>query len=306
LPEQLGARYLHGLSVTPDVFRGQMKWLAERCDVRTLGEGLDRLTRGESRSARPMVCVTFDDGYADNARIAAPILEELGLRGTFFIATDFVLRRQMLWFDRAAEAWVRDRTASQQALAACDQGTRSPGSGTFRDWMSGLKAVAPAARLQMLDKILSSGSGITELTEPMTVEEMSTMQANGHEIGSHSVSHPILPQLDDDQLRSEFADSKAELEVILRRPVPAFCYPNGSCDERVSRAAGSAGYGYACTTKAGNNEAGTDRLALHRVHIHASSVTGPSGKHSASAFGAVVWGLQAWARGRAAGLGIPV
>ena len=66
-----------------------------------LAEGLRQLRDGglPPRS----VAVTFDDGYADNARIALPILREARVPATFFIATSYLDGGRM-WNDTVIEA----------------------------------------------------------------------------------------------------------------------------------------------------------------------------------------------------------
>ncbi|HEX8118701.1 MAG TPA: polysaccharide deacetylase family protein, partial [Pyrinomonadaceae bacterium] len=86
------------------------------------------------------------------------------------------------------------------------------------------------------------------------------------ELGSHTVSHPILTTTDDAQLEAELRGSRARLEEELRRTVNLFCYPNGACDARVRREAERAGYACAVTTVPGlNDRRGADPLTLRRV-----------------------------------------
>lgn len=75
------------LTVTPARFEQQMQLLAQRTQVLSLSESLNRLVVG-SRN-RPTVAVTFDDGYLDNLHHALPILERYRVPATIFITTDF-------------------------------------------------------------------------------------------------------------------------------------------------------------------------------------------------------------------------
>jgi len=70
-------------------FRRQMKWLVRNREVVGLGELMQRIESGSLATNR-LVAVTFDDGFANNYEVAAPILEALGIPACFFIATDFI------------------------------------------------------------------------------------------------------------------------------------------------------------------------------------------------------------------------
>jgi peptidoglycan/xylan/chitin deacetylase (PgdA/CDA1 family) len=86
---------------------------------------------------------------------------------------------------------------------------------------------------------------------------------------AHTVSHPSLLAIDDDDARAEIADSRAELEARLGRRVSAFAYPAGLYGERERRLVAEAGYAAAVTCEPGVNVPPTDRLALHRRQIDA-------------------------------------
>jgi peptidoglycan/xylan/chitin deacetylase (PgdA/CDA1 family) len=78
-------------SADPDLFRRQLDWLGEHCDVVTLDELLAK-ARSDERSERPAVAVTFDDGYQDNFTYATPLLADAGMTATFFITAGLVER----------------------------------------------------------------------------------------------------------------------------------------------------------------------------------------------------------------------
>lgn len=81
--------------------------------------------------------------------------------------------------------------------------------------------------------------------------ELREMRENGMEIGSHTVNHVRLPDVDDDRLMQELTRSKATLEGLLGSPVNSFAYPYGAWDTRCAEAAKQAGYAAACTTQTG-------------------------------------------------------
>jgi peptidoglycan/xylan/chitin deacetylase (PgdA/CDA1 family) len=79
----------------------------------------------------------------------------------------------------------------------------------------------------------------------MSWEELRGLADHGWEVGSHTRSHPRLPELDEPTLADELAGSRADCEAGLGRPCETLAYPYGAVDERVVEAAGRAGYRYA-------------------------------------------------------------
>ena len=68
------------------------------------------------------------------------------------------------------------------------------------------------------------------------------LAACGHDIGSHSHTHPFLTRLDDRAVGEEWRRSKGVLEQILGRPGASASIPTGYYEERVGRSAAAAGY----------------------------------------------------------------
>ena len=114
----------------------------------------------------------------------------------------------------------------------------------------------------------------------MSVDQLKTLATRGHEIGSHSHSHPILPQCPDDMLLDEVAGSKQRLESALGLTIESFCYPNGSTDGRTIDLVRRSGYQAAVTTEWGSNAVGADPLRLRRFDMNARNAQDRKGRLS--------------------------
>lgn len=298
LPKERCGEYAEPLAIPADVFERQAEWLRDHGTVVTVSEALSRCRDGRLERERPLICVTFDDGYADNAEIAAPILERNGLVGTFFVVTGFVGDGTVLWYDRASAHW--RHTGSRACLGALGAAGSSTPCGSERDWLEALKGLSHDQRecvLRSLDLGDTAATG-SDLYRPMRPDDVRRLRGAGHEIGAHTATHPLLTRLDDAGLERELSEPRRRLAEWLGEAPPGLCYPNGDYDGRVSAAAERAGYRYACTTREGVNTAATPAMELRRRHIQVSHVTRAGGGHSDGALAAEVWGLHALLRAR--------
>ena len=280
LPDEEALRYpFRSLAMPKSAFAAQMRWLSEHFTVLPLRACVEKQDAGRSQD-KPLVAVTFDDGYVDNATIAAPILEEAGLRGTFFITSEFVGTGQPLWFDRFALAY-QARGAVELATTVSEAlHVEIPTFASLADWMAFAKGRSSGDRETMAECF----SNTENSRESMSIEQLCELHATGHEIGAHTCSHPLLPDCDDDALSTELRDSKRELEAWLGAEVPGFAYPNGDHDERVTAATRSAGYAYACTTSPGINAPGGDPFTLARLDVTRDRVFDSKGRFDNLAF----------------------
>jgi peptidoglycan/xylan/chitin deacetylase (PgdA/CDA1 family) len=97
-------------------------------------------------------------------------------------------------------------------------------------------------------------------------DELGALADSGWEVGSHTRSHPHLTRLGDEALRDELEGSRAACEEALGRPCRTVAYPYGDLDDRVTEAAGAAGYLAAAALPRGRLVAG-GRLAWPRVGV---------------------------------------
>ncbi|WP_068070766.1 polysaccharide deacetylase family protein [Novosphingobium lentum] len=89
-----------GLCVAPDRFADQMAAIKARRTVMAMDDLVDALAQG---TVPPRAtAITFDDGYADNATLAKPVLERLGLPATVFLTTGNVETGAPFWWDELA------------------------------------------------------------------------------------------------------------------------------------------------------------------------------------------------------------
>lgn len=134
--------------------------------------------------------------------------------------------------------------------------------------------------------------------------ELRSMQEAGMEIGSHSVSHRRLPELDATQLQQELTDSKTALEDVVGREVSSFAYPYGGRNEECEAAVRAAGYRAACTTQTGWAMRDNNPFRLRRLTIYSNDTGSVFARKLAFASHAVQWPQLArdWGRRFAARL----
>jgi peptidoglycan/xylan/chitin deacetylase (PgdA/CDA1 family) len=139
---------------------------------------------------------------------------------------------------------------------------------TFDDGYRDLYTAAyPILRAHRFKAVAYVPSGFVNSPVSVTAEQVLEMDANGVEIGAHSVSHADLAKLSGADLWHEVADSKASLEALLGHAVLDFCYPYGSVDEAVVHAVEAAGFLTATTTRPGVVHSAADRFLWTRVRV---------------------------------------
>jgi peptidoglycan/xylan/chitin deacetylase (PgdA/CDA1 family) len=107
----------------------------------------------------------------------------------------------------------------------------------------------------------------------LEASELRDMQESGMEIGSHTVNHVRLTNVDDIRLMQELDDSKAMLEEVLGKAVSSFAYPYGVWNGRCEQAVKDAGYAAACTTRTGWALRDNNPYQLRRLTVFNTDTT---------------------------------
>lgn len=258
-------------------------WLAAWFNVLPLDLAVAHMQAGTlpARAA----CITFDDGYADNCHVAMSILQRHGLTATFFIATGFLDGGRM-WNDtivatvRACEdlsviavnglpVLASPSTGAVQAKAQqsmpLTMATRQAAIATL---ISHLKYRPVAERISLTEEIARLAKVQPPKNLMMTSTDVKALRQGGMQIGAHTVSHPILARLTEDQAGQEIGDSKRFLEQLLGERISVFAYPNGKPGEDYSPQSvdvvRSLGFDAAVSTQWGASRMGDDPLQIKR------------------------------------------
>lgn len=254
------------LSIPGEVFERQLDELKEIGDFFTVSEAMSWKPR-LNLSRRPRFCITFDDGYEDNASVAIRILEKKGIPATFFITSraldadgdDFwwdalgkiVGRSELLgdhltfWNGTSEQVFHLEKDATGRSVLPAEASNEIVEA--FRQMpvkerhhaLSSLKSSCKADSLpQVIEKHIDSS-------------QIRKIASSGFfEIGSHTVNHPVLLYLSDDEIEIELLSSRTILESITNRSVSGLAYPHGLPGRDYDKRAVSVArkhYSYACS-----------------------------------------------------------
>ena len=126
----------------------------------------------------------------------------------------------------------------------------------------------------------------------VTWSQLREMAAAGMEIGSHSLTHPFLHDLDAAGIRHEFGESKRILEDRLGAPVRSASLPRGWEPPHCAAVLDALGYRAFCTSRVGWWRPGDRPLAIPRVAVRRGMAADDFAAIAAGAPRAL-WGLQA-------------
>jgi peptidoglycan/xylan/chitin deacetylase (PgdA/CDA1 family) len=226
----------------PAIVRADLAYLRrEGYELVSLMELVERLRKRDSRLGKT-VAFTVDDGYADFASVGVGLFAEFDCPVTVFVVTGVVDYGSWYWWDRLHEAI---------SLTKVDRLELEVGTGHFSAAL-GRRDLAYSAASALAENVkrVPDGERRRVLAEveraldvelparapaefaPMTWDEIRGCARHDVSFGPHTVTHPIMSQLDDAAARREIEDSWLRLrEETSTAAVPAFCYPNGGAGD---------------------------------------------------------------------------
>lgn len=251
-------------------FEWQMEILKDYFNVLPLSEAMMRFGKGNLPSR--CVCITFDDGYADNYEVALPILKKWGLPATIFVAVGFLDGGRM-WNDTVIESICRTK-GSMLDLREIGLGSYSICS--LKDRICAIDKLLNKLKYLPIDERANKVEKVAEIVGEalptdlmLTTEQLKKLYEEGVEVGAHTVNHPILSQMSDKMAEQEVLESRDRLRDILDVEITSFAYPNGHPDTDYNashiKILKNAGFKISVSTVPGSVGVGTDFFQLPRI-----------------------------------------
>lgn len=289
LPENLRQQYpLPGLVTTPEELHWILSYCRKHYNCGSISKTIE-LWKRKNKGKKPLLAITFDDGQEDNYRYAIPVLEKLGLTSTFFVPVSNIETATPLWHDILGFTVLRLFESDKNGIDKLNESLRlnlflcrSPIEAA-RAAVKRAKSITVHQRVKLIQNLMKDNNApCPKWARMMTWQHLREINNNGHEIGSHSMTHPLLPQCSNSDLQTEIGKSREVLQEKLKIPIETFCYPNGDYDERVVKITQSAGYSCAVTTKWKANRQRGPMFQLGRCDIDPTRVKNRNGELSKS------------------------
>ena len=261
----------HLISATPEMFTQHMKWLERHYQVIGMRQALDAVVYGAPLPQRA-VLITFDDGYPDFRDYAWPTLQQLGLPVTLFVPTAFPGKQiSAFWWDRlyAAVITSREHEIIDEKLGCLQLHThrdRARSALILRNHVRLLPHTEAMAWVDDLCLKLTYEEHVT--TTPMSWQDLRLLSEQGVTIGAHSRTHPLMTQITNQQVYEEISGAQRDIETMLGKTLPIFCYPAGAYNHTICSIAKKSGIKLGFSTRLGHNNLNScNPLCLKRINM---------------------------------------
>lgn len=219
-------------TVSTPLFAQLLRFFREHYAVVDMRHVLDAI-EGKRALPRHALLITFDDGWADNLKYAAPLLQEQGLPAVIFVAAEAMQEEGTAWWQEEVFAVSR--------------------SGRLGEWLREVPerfaddAVGVVTRLAMMDEA-ARGRLLAKLPREryqsrmmMKCEELRELAGFGVDVGLHGYRH--VPLTDVADVGEELERTRVALAGMTdgKAVISALGCPHGRYDDRVLRAAREVG-----------------------------------------------------------------
>lgn len=191
---------------------------------------LEVILKSKEKLTTKTALITLDDAWLGNLINVIPFIEHHHIPITIFTATE-PLKDGVLWLNYFRDKRLRD----QYKIIFPELKLSNP------------KKLSSMRRNEIWETLRNEKKYKREIMTEKNICKIS--KSKYITIGSHTVSHPILPNCNVEELRYELIESKRKLEEITGYEVRYLAYPNGDFNDNVIQECKNADYGIAFTTE---------------------------------------------------------
>ena len=192
-----------------DFFEACVTWLSKNGFHFISVNHLEQVIKNEKPFPKGAVIITIDDGWQSNHDNILPVALQYKVPVEIFVSTEMVEKGNGYWWSYISEAR-RVGFAKQK--------------------VEFFKTIDNEDRVKILEETKTK---IHLNREALTIDQVRDIsESHFVSIGSHSVSHPILPRCSNEQSKFEISQSKQTLENWIGKEVNHFAYPNGDFSNR--------------------------------------------------------------------------
>ena len=225
--------YQPNVSATPAMFKRQMDFVAKRFNVIDLNTLVAFIEHGKPLPPRPLL-ITFDDGYLDNYENAFPILKSYGFPAVIFLMTASMDNPIRPWWDQCAYYFKKTKKTSISLPIGTFEINTSEDRIPVRETVMRQLKKLPETEKQAVIAALPEATDVEPPNEPplfVNWDQVRELVANGVACQPHTVTHPILTRIPQDEVQHQLSESRDKIRNETHQEISAFAYPNGTPDD---------------------------------------------------------------------------
>ena len=196
------------------------------------------------------ICLTFDDGFANNYKYVLPLLAQYQLPATFFITAISHAGYDVLWNDflSIVSKYGPKQISYKNHSYKKDKHNRYILTETSNSLNETLRNCGFTEKAEMMEELyplvpFKADKKDEDYWLQMSREQIRQVAASPYvTIGAHGYYHNDLAKISIEDVKEELVNTKTYLETIIGKPVNSFAFPYGSYNADVVDAAKKAGY----------------------------------------------------------------
>jgi len=247
------------LAVSPGNFEQHLRLLQKKFYIITVPELLVQLN--DKSITSNSVCLTFDDGYADNFHVAKLLLEKYKCSATFFVPSQNLLEQQAYWWDELEQIILNTihlpvdfsgfigskkitvHLGNESILTEVIEQKHNkwrwpdkPPTQRCELYLRLWEILKPLPTLQLNTELVKiktwAGENNSANTLPMTADQLQMISAHPlFGVGMHTATHASLSAHSYDVQVQEILENKKILEQYCNRSISTIAFPYGDYSE---------------------------------------------------------------------------